>query len=91
MGLQLSPGNVAGDEETDEYLGINRTTGRIQHMEPQPTLPEMPDEEKEHEAERLFVLFDRFVLTLWFPFSLLIFGVGSRRLALSTRTPSPGL
>lgn len=52
-----------------EYLGetltrvdgqeINPITGQRKDMEPVDTGPEMTDEEKEQEAERLFVLFER--------------------------------
>ena len=38
---------------------INPITGQRRDMEPEDPLPEMTDEEKEREAERLFVLFDR--------------------------------
>ena len=38
---------------------INPITGQRTDMEPVDTGPEMTDEEKEREAERLFVLFER--------------------------------
>ena len=44
--------NVDGNE-------INPVTGQRRDMEPVDTGPEMTDEEKEREAERLFVLFER--------------------------------
>ena len=44
--------NVDGKE-------INPVTGQRRDMEPTDTGPEMTDEEKEREAERLFVLFER--------------------------------
>lgn len=58
------------DVDSDgEYLGetltrvdgqeINPITGQRKDMEPVDTGPEMTDEEKEREAERLFVLFER--------------------------------
>jgi hypothetical protein len=40
---------------------INPVTGQRRDMETQPSLVEMTDTEKEREAERLFVLFQRFV------------------------------
>lgn len=42
---------------------INPITGQRRDMEPQDPLPEMTDEEKEREAERLFVLFERLKAT----------------------------
>ena len=44
--------NVDGNE-------INPVTGQRRDMEPVDMGPEMTDEEKEREAERLFVLFER--------------------------------
>ena len=38
---------------------INPITGQRRDMEPADVLPEMTDEEREREAERLFVLFER--------------------------------
>ena len=43
---------------------INPITGQFADLESHPDLPEMTDEEKEREAERLFVLFERLV-SLW--------------------------
>lgn len=40
---------------------VNPVTGQRFEAEPQDTLPEMTQEEKEREAERLFVLFERWV------------------------------
>lgn len=42
---------------------INPITGQRRDMEPEDPLPEMTDEEKEREAERLFVLFERLKAT----------------------------
>ena len=42
---------------------INPITGQRRDMEPHDTSPEMTDEEKEREAERLFVLFERYAIT----------------------------
>ena len=41
---------------------INAVTGQFVDEEKEPDLPAMTDEEKEREAERLFVLFERYVL-----------------------------
>ena len=51
----LTSGSGAADEVGDP--SINPITGMIQREVPQG--PEMTDEEKEREAEKLFVLFDR--------------------------------
>jgi hypothetical protein len=42
---------------------INPITGQRRDMEPEDSLPEMTDEEKEREAEKLFVLFERLKAT----------------------------
>ncbi|MCJ1455018.1 hypothetical protein MMC28_005372 [Mycoblastus sanguinarius] len=42
---------------------INPITGQMKDMEPRDNGPEMTDEEKEREAERLFVLFERLKAT----------------------------
>ena len=42
---------------------INPITGQLIDMEAVSELPEMTDEEKEREAERLFVLFERYVVS----------------------------
>ncbi|MCJ1276736.1 hypothetical protein MMC21_004543 [Puttea exsequens] len=42
---------------------INPVTGQRRDMEPENHMPEMTDEEKEREAERLFVLFERLKAT----------------------------
>ena len=42
---------------------INPITGQRRDMEPEDALPEMTDEEKEREAEKLFVLFERLKAT----------------------------
>ena len=63
-------GKVAKEEEDDDLgekvttvdgVEINPITGQRRDMEPQPEGPEMTDAEKEREAERLFVLFERWV------------------------------
>ncbi|PHH83698.1 hypothetical protein CDD82_4660 [Ophiocordyceps australis] len=47
-----------GDETGDERP-VNPVTGQFLDREPQPSEPEMTGEEKQREAERLFVLFER--------------------------------
>lgn len=42
---------------------INPVTGQRRDMEPESPLPDMTDEEKEREAEKLFVLFERLKAT----------------------------
>ena len=69
-GLQLPSGpldddGVGGNSETFE---VNPITGQRRDREPGPPIPEMTDEEKEREAERLFVLFERSVLAFSPPF-----------------------
>ncbi|KAF1958174.1 hypothetical protein CC80DRAFT_558968 [Byssothecium circinans] len=65
-GLQLPSGELDGDAEggnndkaTNETVEVNPVTGQTRDMEPELHIPEMTDEEKEREAERLFVLFER--------------------------------
>ncbi|KAF3764544.1 hypothetical protein M406DRAFT_340128 [Cryphonectria parasitica EP155] len=56
------PQNASGGEETGIEIGsrpINPITGQFLDRETGPDVPEMTDEEKEREAERLFVLFER--------------------------------
>lgn len=48
-------------ESSSERSDINLITGQRRDMEDQSSLAEMTQEEKEREAERLFVLFERFV------------------------------
>lgn len=48
-----------GSLTTIDGKEINPVTGQRRDMEPQDPGPEMTDEEKEREAERLFVLFER--------------------------------
>ena len=49
----------AGDVESGARVQINPVTGQRRDMEDVDEGPEMTDEEKEREAERLFVLFER--------------------------------
>lgn len=67
------PDNALNGENGSEDLGgrlttidgkeINPITGQRRDMEPEDPGPEMTDEEKEKEAERLFVLFERLKAT----------------------------
>ena len=50
------PGGTGAPETTADGTPINPITGIAQRNDP---LPQMTDEEKEREAEKLFVLFDR--------------------------------
>lgn len=54
------PQNVAGEDGGDSERPVNPITGQFLDQETGPELPEMTEEEKEREAERLFVLFERF-------------------------------
>ena len=47
------------DRQEDAIPDINPITGQRRDMEPTDMAPEMTNEEKEREAERLFVLFER--------------------------------
>lgn len=55
------PKNAAGEDGGDSERPVNPITGQFLDQETGPELPEMTEEEKEREAERLFVLFERFV------------------------------
>jgi hypothetical protein len=48
-----------GNDEEEEKESINPITGQYVSQEKVPDLKDMTDEEKEREAERLFVLFER--------------------------------
>ena len=63
---------LKGEDGSDDLEGrlttvdgkeINPITGQRRDMEPQDFGPEMTDEEKEREAERLFVLFEKLKAT----------------------------
>jgi hypothetical protein len=62
-GVQLSPKDLeaGGSGNTMGRFEFNPITGQRRDMERKHDLPKMTDEEKEREAERLFVLFERFV------------------------------
>lgn len=64
MGIPFSKDDleVENSEYAAERSEVNPITGQRRDMEPKFDLPEMTEEEKEREAERLFVLFERFVL-----------------------------
>lgn len=53
------PENAVGDGIGDSDRPVNPITGQFLDQETGPDLPEMTEEEKEREAERLFVLFER--------------------------------
>lgn len=57
------PKNASGAEEENGASArpVNPITGQFLDQESGPAVPEMTDEEKEREAERLFVLFERYV------------------------------
>jgi hypothetical protein len=60
----MQPGLSARTDVTDSHENLYRTnpiTGQRLDNETQVSSPEMTDEEKEREAERLFVLFERLV------------------------------
>lgn len=56
-GIEISQKDLGEAGSAD----VNPITGQRVDAEPQPDLPEMTEEEKEREAERLFVLFERYV------------------------------
>lgn len=53
-------GGDEGQSARSSYRPVNPITGQFVDRETAPELPEMTDEEKEREAERLFVLFERY-------------------------------
>lgn len=58
------PQNATGGDSSEDASGsraVNPITGQFLDRETGPEVPEMTDEEKEREAERLFVLFERYV------------------------------
>ena len=58
IGIGESSSSAAGKKA---WKAVNPITGQTLESEPQVDLPQMTDEEKEREAERLFVLFERYV------------------------------
>lgn len=57
------PENAMGASvgDSDHSRPVNPVTGQFLDRERHPDVPEMSDDEKEREAERLFVLFERYV------------------------------
>lgn len=60
-GIQFSPEGLAQAQASSASPDINPITGQQRSAETVSDLPEMTQEEKEREAERLFVLFERLV------------------------------
>ncbi|KAM5386945.1 hypothetical protein ACJZ2D_000238 [Fusarium nematophilum] len=58
-GMQISPEELNQHQGMAQDASANPITGQLYDNEPQSDAPEMTDEEKEREAERLFVLFER--------------------------------
>ncbi|SPO05686.1 uncharacterized protein DNG_08373 [Cephalotrichum gorgonifer] len=58
-GIEVSQGDMGADATDTDDVPVNPITGQRIDMEPEVHLPEMTMEEKEREAERLFVLFER--------------------------------
>ena len=58
-----SSGDLGETVTTVDGQEINPVTGQRRDMEPKAPLPEMTDKEKEREAEKLFVLFERLKAT----------------------------
>lgn len=58
-GIAMEPPKETTSEEGEEKESINPITGQYVSQEKLPDLKDMTDEEKEREAERLFVLFER--------------------------------
>lgn len=61
LGMPVPPLDTDDGESAGGSSEVNPITGQRRDMEPRQTLPEMTGEEKEREAERLFVLFERSV------------------------------
>lgn len=57
--LTQGPSGTSGDDATGSSRPINPVTGQFLDSETHPDVPELTDEEKEREAEKLFVLFQR--------------------------------
>jgi hypothetical protein len=62
MPEELVKKNVGGEVEG---VPVNPITGQRLDREEQVDMEPMSQEEKEREAERLFVLFERYVIRLW--------------------------
>lgn len=61
-GIKMSESDMKKSANSGPSFAINPITGQKLDMEDVSDVPEMTDEEKEREAERLFVLFERYVL-----------------------------
>ena len=61
-GGEDEPGAAGAEAPTEARAPVNPVTGQRLDMEPRDEGPPMTEEEKEREAERLFVLFERYVL-----------------------------
>ncbi|MBE3041669.1 hypothetical protein IMZ48_03625, partial [Candidatus Bathyarchaeota archaeon] len=61
-GINVSQEDIGADDTAADEAPVNPITGQRIDMEAEAELPEMTMEEKEREAERLFVLFERLVL-----------------------------
>ncbi|KND90337.1 hypothetical protein TOPH_04912 [Tolypocladium ophioglossoides CBS 100239] len=59
LSMSVPPDDIGNSEIIGGPSEINPITGQYRDMESQPSLPEMAMEEREREAERLFVLFNR--------------------------------
>lgn len=57
--LTQGPSGISGDDGASSSRPINPVTGQFLDAERHPDVPELTDAEKEREAERLFVLFQR--------------------------------
>ena len=64
-GVNVTQEDMGADATTANDAPVNPITGQRIDMEPEADLPEMTMEEKEREAERLFVLFERSVPHPW--------------------------
>lgn len=63
-GISVSEDTLAAGDTANRQADYNPITGQLRNLESQSTLPDMTDDEKEREAERLFVLFERYVMSL---------------------------
>ncbi|KAJ6116197.1 hypothetical protein N7523_005536 [Penicillium sp. IBT 18751x] len=59
LGVPLPPGPIQESATAESRLDINPVSGQRRELETKTDMPEMTNEEKEREAERLFVLFER--------------------------------
>lgn len=59
--ISMSQPTASSTESSSSSRNINPVTGQYKDKEKEDDLPPMTDEEKEREAERLFVLFEKYV------------------------------